>query len=871
MKLTKTLISIIFVLGIFASKNVNSQTGGTLSLNVTTIFTGGSWGAKSNFVVWIENSTGTFVKTRALYGGETDHLIQWTSKTPTQSTVDATVGATATTNPKSYTAISWNASDLTGSTPFNLLPDGNYTVGMELAWSSSMVLGTGRQYFTASFTKGPAPQTVTPADQTNFTGITLQWTPATLSVTTSALSSNSYCLGTTVNVPFTIGSGTVFNNNTWTAQLSDATGSFASPTTIGTLTSAAAGTIAATIPAGTPVGTAYRIRVIGSQPNSTGTDNGTNIAITTAPTAPTVGTITQPTCTTSGSVILNGLPATSSWTINPGNISGTGTTGTVTGLSAGTYTYTVTSGCVSPASANVVISAPPANLPSPTVGTITQPTCALATGSVVLNGLPASGSWTVNPGAVAGSGTSTTISGLASGTHNFTVSNATLCPSAPSANVVINLQPETPNVADQTTSVMTGDVFIVSPTGVPAGTTYSWSAPVYTNGVSGGSAATGQTSISQTLSLATGTGTATYTVTPTSGACVGTAFTVTVTVTTVCAPVSIVFHPANSSICQTSGSTTFSVTATGTSPFVYQWQYYDGTAWSSVVNGTPAGATYTNATTSILGVNGITAIGNPQYRCHITNCSGNNNATSNNVTLTVNAPPPTPMVTTIIQPSCNVSTASIVIDSLPTSGSWTINPGNHTGIGTSTTIMGLAAGTYNFTVTNAQTCTSAPTPNVVINAQPATPPTPTITFNTNVLHSDATTGNQWYNQSGIIIGATAQDFTVINNSGYYDIVTLNGCSSVPSNTIQTNVGIESINNITTISVYPNPVANELTIEMKGNTKPFGFEILNSTGQLIFKDNMTEKTVVQTTNFAKGIYLIKLENGKSFEFKKIVKE
>ena len=146
------------------------------------------------------------------------------------------------------------------------------------------------------------------------------------------------------------------------------------------------------------------------------------------PTAPTVGTITQPTCSeATGSVVLGGLP-TGSWTINPGGISGTGTSTTISGLATGTHNYTVTdgSGCTSSASGNVVIDAQPATPTAPTVGTITQPTCSEATGSVVLGGLP-TGSWTINPGGISGTGTSTTISGLATGTHNYTVTDGSGC------------------------------------------------------------------------------------------------------------------------------------------------------------------------------------------------------------------------------------------------------------------------------------------------------------------------------------------------------------------------------------------------------------------------------------------------------------
>lgn len=74
-------------------------------------------------------------------------------------------------------------------------------------------------------------------------------------------------------------SGTFNSGNIFTAQLSDAGGSFASPTAIGTLTSTGNGTITATIPSTTPAGTAYRIRVVSSNPVITGSDNGANLVV----------------------------------------------------------------------------------------------------------------------------------------------------------------------------------------------------------------------------------------------------------------------------------------------------------------------------------------------------------------------------------------------------------------------------------------------------------------------------------------------------------------------------------------------------------------------------------------------------------------
>jgi hypothetical protein len=144
-------------------------------------------------------------------------------------------------------------------------------------------------------------------------------------------------------------------------------------------------------------------------------------------------------------VVLNGLPATGAWTLTrtPGGTTNTGTgpSGTISGIVAGIFTFTVTnaSGCTSPASDNVAINVQPPTPTAPTIGTITQPTLNVPTGSVVLNGLPATGTWilTRTPGNTisSGTGTSTTISGLAAGTYTFTATNASGCTSPASANV----------------------------------------------------------------------------------------------------------------------------------------------------------------------------------------------------------------------------------------------------------------------------------------------------------------------------------------------------------------------------------------------------------------------------------------------------
>jgi len=91
-------------------------------------------------------------------------------------------------------------------------------------------------------------------------------------------------------------------------------------------------------------------------------------------------------------------------------------------------------------------------------------------------------------------------------------------------------------IANTTATACSGSSFSVTPTNgtdiVPLGTTYAWSSlPVVTGGLTGGATATGQSSISGTLTNPTNTPqTATYTVTPTSGLCNGPTFTVVATI-----------------------------------------------------------------------------------------------------------------------------------------------------------------------------------------------------------------------------------------------------------------------------------------------------------------------------------------------------
>ncbi|WP_231632113.1 DUF11 domain-containing protein [Flavobacterium sp. KJJ] len=86
-------------------------------------------------------------------------------------------------------------------------------------------------------------------------------------------------------------------------------------------------------------------------------------------------------------------------------------------------------------------------LTAPTIGTITDISCVNAFGSVVLNDLPATGTWTLqrSPDNVTetGTGATATISNIPVGTYTFRVTNSTGCKSPPTATVEIKNQAST--------------------------------------------------------------------------------------------------------------------------------------------------------------------------------------------------------------------------------------------------------------------------------------------------------------------------------------------------------------------------------------------------------------------------------------------
>ncbi|OXB20625.1 hypothetical protein B0A80_18775 [Flavobacterium tructae] len=139
-------------------------------------------------------------------------------------------------------------------------------------------------------------------------------------------------------------------------------------------------------------------------------------------------------------VVTGGLTGGAASSGSPNSITGTLTNSTATDQTA-TYTVTPTSsGCTgNPFTVTVTVSPLPA---TPTLGTVTQPTCTVTFGSIALSGLPSGGTLTRSPGAVAipYTGTAVTDTNLAAGTYSYAVANGP-CSSISTTGIVINPVP----------------------------------------------------------------------------------------------------------------------------------------------------------------------------------------------------------------------------------------------------------------------------------------------------------------------------------------------------------------------------------------------------------------------------------------------
>lgn len=287
----------------------------------------------------------------------------------------------------------------------------------------------------------------------------------------------AYCTGDTITVPFTALSSYYTPGNTFTLQLSGPTGSFANPTSLGSVTTTNSGSITGVIPASAS-GTGYRIRIVPSSPANTSGDNGADITITQRPTV--VASSNSPIC--GGSTLninaTNSSGSSVSWA-GPASFSSIQANNAITNAAvsnSGDYIVTASlNGCTARDTVTVQVKL----MPAVPTATSNSPVCSgndlNLTATSITSGV--SYNWTgpsftsIQQNPVRANSTTSM-----SGTYSVTATLNGCTSAAGTVNATVNQTPATPTAASNS-PVCAGGVLNLTANSTTSGVTYNWTGP----------------------------------------------------------------------------------------------------------------------------------------------------------------------------------------------------------------------------------------------------------------------------------------------------------------------------------------------------------------------------------------------------------
>jgi hypothetical protein len=494
------------------------------------------------------------------------------------------------------------------------------------------------------------------------------------------------------------------------------------------------------------------------------------------------------------------------------------TTQNQTALQAGTYSVTVADmyGCNATV-LNTVI-AEPAVLGAAVDG-ITHISCNGGSNGMIMT--TATGGTAPYTYMWSNGATTDDIMGISAGTYTLDITDSKGCVHT-SANITV-IQPDVLAINPTVTNIScnggnNGSITNVAPTGGTSPYTYLWSNGATTADLTG-------------LAVGTYSGT----ITDTNGC------TLSTNAIDITQPAAITLGglPTVTNVsCNggSNGSVTGVVVVGGTTPYTYLWS---NGATTADLTGLAAG-TYTGTVTD---ANGCTY--------------------SPPVPLTITEPAAITASSAVTNVACNGGNNGAI--NITVSGGTTGYTYRWSNSATTEDLIGLTAGSYTVTITDANSCTAVSASFAV--AQPsvlgvAVSTTPEATTNSGTATANVTGGTAPYTYTWSN-GQTAATATGLAFGTYtVTIVDANGCSSIGSGNVTYPIGVQNLTDAYNIALYPNPTTHQsqLNIEFV-QTKTVRVEIVDILGRTVA--DLGEQTTIKANyainvdNLSEGTYMVRI--------------
>ena len=197
---------------------------------------------------------------------------------------------------------------------------------------------------------------------------------------------------------------------------------------------------------------------------------------------------------------------------------------------------------------------------------------------------------------------------------------------------------------------------------------------------------------------------------------------------------------------------------------------------------------------------------------------------------------------------------------------------------TGLTAMSLSAGSHTVTVTDANNCTAIA--NITITEPSLLTTASTVTNETS---TGAANGTINVSASGGVApytyawdnGATSSSLAELSPGDYcYTVTDANGCTVIGCDEVMMFTSTKDIQELNLINLFPNPATSDVQLNLEFSTAVnLEISIVNSIGQVLTNQQennvRTSQSVFELSNYANGIYFLKVKANDGVLIKKFV--